>query len=162
MARPDHYLKIDGIDGESQKTNVINWIELLDWQWSETNSGSFAQGGGGGTGRVSMADFTFSMTMCKASPKLMLACATGEHIKWAELHCREAGKEQQAYLKYKFHELLISSYSTGGGPGDDNKPTCRVSFNYSKVEWAFAAQKQDGSLETHVKAGFDLKKLSKI
>jgi type VI secretion system secreted protein Hcp len=162
MARPDYYLKIDGIDGESTKKGVENWIELLDWSWSETNSGSMAQGGGGGTGRVSMSDFNFSMTMCKASPKLQLACACGDHIAWAELICREAGKDQQPYLKYKFSELIISSYSTGGGAGDDNKPTCRVSFNYTKVEWAFAAQKKDGTLENHVKAGYDLKKLAKV
>lgn len=162
MARPDYYLKIDGIDGESTKKGVEGHIELLSWHWGETNSGSMAHGTGGGTGRVSMNDFSFSMTVCKATPKLMLACATGEHIKSAILTCREAGKDQQPYMKYKFSELLISSYQTGGSQGDDNKPTDSVSFNYTKVEWEFSAQKADGTLESPVKAGYDLKKLDKV
>jgi type VI secretion system secreted protein Hcp len=162
MARPDFYLKIDGIDGESTKKGVENQIELLSWQWGETNSGSMAHGTGGGTGRVSMQDFSFTMTINKATPKLMLACANGEHIKSAILTCREAGKEQQPYLVIKFTEILISSYQIGGSAGDDHKPVDHVSFNYTKVEWEYKAQKADGTLDSPVKAGFDLKKLDKV
>src|SRR5437763_11024557 len=109
MARPDYYLKIDTVEGESTKKSVENQIELLSWSWGETNSGSMSHGTGGGTGRVSMQDFNFTMTVNKATPKLMLACATGEHIKHAILTCREAGKEQHPYLVIKFTDLLISS-----------------------------------------------------
>ncbi len=74
-----------------------------------------AYGGGGGAGKVSMQDFHFSMRVCKASPKLLLHCANGEHIPTAVLIARKAGKTQQEYLKIKFTDLLVSSYSTAGG-----------------------------------------------
>ena len=45
---------------------------------------------------------------------VLAACATGEHIKKAQLVCRKAGKEQQEFLTIKFEDLLISSYQTGG------------------------------------------------
>ena len=35
-------------------------------------------GGGGGAGKVAMQDFSFTMSVNKASPKLLLACATGQ------------------------------------------------------------------------------------
>ena len=162
MARPDFYLKIDTIDGESTKTGVEGQIELLSWSWGETNSGSMAHGTGGGSGRVSMQDFTFTMTVNKATPKLMLACANGQHIKLATLTCREAGTDQQPYLTIKFSDLLISSYQIGGSAGDDHKPVDHCSFNYSKVEWEYKGQKADGSLESPIKAGYDLKKLAKV
>lgn len=162
MARPDYYLKIDTIDGESTKKDVEKHIELLSWSWGETNSGSMAHGGGGGTGRVSMQDFTFSMTMCAATPKLMLACATGQHIASALLTCREAGGSQQVYFTVKFEELIISSYQIGGSQGDDGKPVDHCSFNYTKVHWEYKTQKPDGTVGTPVKAGYDLKKLDKI
>src|SRR5436305_722280 len=119
MARPDYYLKIDTVEGESTKKSVENQIELLSWNWGETNTGSMAHGTGGGTGRVSMQDFNFTMTVNKATPKLMLACATGQHIQNAILTCREAGTDQQVYLTIKFTDIIISSYQIGGSVGDD-------------------------------------------
>lgn len=158
----DYYLKIEGIDGESTKTGVEKHIEVLTWSWGETNLGSMSQGSGGGSGKVSMQDFNFTMTVNNASPKLMLACATGEHIKSALLTCREAGTEQQPYLTVKFSDLLISSYQTGGNPADDGKPTDSISFNFSKMEYEYKPQKPDGSLGSPVKVGYDLKAMKKV
>ena len=158
----DYYLKIAKIDGESTKDGVKDHIEVLSWSWGETNSGSMSHGTGGGTGKVSMQDFSFSMTIKKATSKLWLACATGEHIKDALLTCREAGKEQQVYLTVKFTDLLISSYQIGGAAGDDHKPVDHVSFNYTKIETEYKPQKADGTLESPIKAGYDLKKLDKV
>ncbi len=158
----DYYLKIAGIDGESTKKGVENHIEVLSWSWGESNSGSMSHGGGGGTGKVSMSDFNFTMTINKATSKLWLACATGEHFKDALLTCREAGKEQQVYLTIKFTDLIISSYQISGAAGDDHKPTDQVAFNYTKIETEYKPQKADGTLESPIKAGYDLKKLDKV
>ena len=105
-----------------------------------------------------MQDFHFVMKVNKASPKLFLACANGEHIPDAVLTCRKAGKEQQEFLKYKFYDLLISSYNTGGSSAGDVVPTEQISFNFSKIEIEYAAQKKDGTLDGAIKAGYDLKK----
>jgi type VI secretion system secreted protein Hcp len=114
MAAVDYFLKIDGIEGEAQDKTHKNEIQLESFSWGETNAGSMGAGGGGGSGKVAMQDFHFVMTTNKASPKLFLACATGDHIKNAILVCRKAGKDQQEYLKYTFTDLLISSYQIGG------------------------------------------------
>lgn len=125
-----------------------------------------AHGSGGGAGKVvfqdfhfakvQMQDFHFTMRVNKASPKLMLACATGEHIKEAILTCRKAGKEQQEYLKIKFSDLLVSSYQTGGSAGDVI-PMDQISLNFSKIELEYKEQKPDGTLGGATKAGYDLK-----
>jgi type VI secretion system secreted protein Hcp len=85
-----------------------------------------------------------------------LKCATGEHIKEATLTCRKAGKEQQEYLKVKFSDLLISNYQTGGSSGDV-VPLEQITFNFAKVEFSYAAQKPDGSLDSPVVHNYDLK-----
>jgi len=166
MARPDYYLDIQpDVEGESTKEGVKGHIELLSWNWGETNTGSMAHGTGGGTGRVSMQDFNFTMTVNKATPKLMLACATGQHIQKATLTCREAGNltGQQIYLTIKFTDIIISSYQIGGSVGDDNKPVDHVSFNYAKVEWEYKQQDtKTGTVGTPIKAGYDLKNLTKV
>src|SRR5688500_16372886 len=101
MAVVDYFLKVDSIEGESTDDKHKNEIDVESWSWGETNSGTHATGGGGGAGKVSMQDFNFTMRVCKATPKLMLACANGQHIKEATLTCRKAGTEQQEYLKIK-------------------------------------------------------------
>jgi type VI secretion system secreted protein Hcp len=103
-----------------------------------------------------MNDFAFTMKINKASPKLFLACATGQHIKEALLTCRKAGKEQQEYLKIKFNDLLVSSFQTGGSSGDVI-PMESISFNFSKIEYSYAAQKPDGGLESPLVHKYDLK-----
>ena len=152
----DYFLKIDGIPGESQDAKHKDEIQLMSWSWGESQSGTFAFGGGGGAGKVNMQDFTFVMSVNKASPKLLLACANGEHIKNAIVTARKAGKDQQEYLKITFTDLLISSFHTGGS-GD--LPTDSISFNYGKIEYEYKEQNLDGTLKGPVKVYYDLKKM---
>jgi len=152
----DYFLKIKGIEGESFDSKHKNEIDVLSWSWGETQSGTHAAGGGGGAGKVSMQDFSFVMKVNKASPKLLLACASGEHIPEATLVCRKAGKEQQEFLTIKLSDCLVSSFQTGGSSGSEFE-TDSVSLNFAKVEYAYRAQKADGTLDGAIKAGYDLK-----
>jgi type VI secretion system secreted protein Hcp len=156
MAAVDYFLKLDGIEGESQDSKHKGEIDIESWSWGETQSGTHAGGGGGGAGKVVMQDFHFVMRVNKSSPKLLLACANGQHIKEATLLCRKAGKEQQEFLKIKFSDLLVSSYQTGGSSGDV-VPTEQISLNFAKIEYEYKEQKPDGSLGGAVKAGYNLK-----
>jgi type VI secretion system secreted protein Hcp len=156
MAAVDYFLKLQGVDGESTDSKHKAEIDIESWSWGATQSGAHGFGGGGGAGKVQMQDFHFTMRVNKASPKLMLACATGEHIKEAILTCRKAGKEQQEYLKIKFSDLLVSSYQTGGSAGDVI-PMDQISLNFSKIELEYKEQKPDGTLGGATKAGYDLK-----
>jgi type VI secretion system secreted protein Hcp len=153
----DYFLEIDGIKGESNDSKHKDKIQLMSWSWGESQSGSFATNAGGGAGKVNMQDFSFAMTMNKASPEIMLACATGKHIKKGQLICRKAGEKQQEYLKIHFTDLLISSYQTGGAGGGDELPVESISFNFATIKFEYAPQKADGTLDTPVIRGYDVK-----
>lgn len=157
MAAVDYFLKIDGVDGESQDHKHKGEIDVSSWSWGETQAGTHSGGGGGGAGKVQMQDFHFVMPVNKATPKLMLACATGQHIPKAVLTCRKAGKEQQEFLKITLSDLLVSSYQTGGSGHSDILPTDQISLNYAKIEFEYKEQKADGTLGGAVKAGYDVK-----
>ena len=113
-------------------------------------------GGGGGAGKVSMHDFQFVMKLNKASPSLMRACATGQHIKTATLTGRKAGKGQQEYLTLVLRrprQLVSDSWIRGGR----SLPIDEVSFNFAEVEVEYKPQKPDGSLAPGVPFKYDLK-----
>ena len=152
----DYFLKIKGVEGESHDDKHKGEIDVMSWSWGESQSGTFAYGGGGGAGKVSMQDFSFVMKVNKASPKLLLACATGEHIGEATLTCRKAGKGQQDFMTIKFNDCLVSSFQTGGSGGSDFE-TDSIALNFSKIQYEYRAQKPDGTLDGPIKAGYDLK-----
>jgi type VI secretion system secreted protein Hcp len=162
MAVVDYFLKLDGIDGESMDHKHGKEIHVESWSWGATQSGTSSSGGGGGAGKVHMQDFHFVMAVNNASPKLMLACATGEHIKKAVLTCRKAGKDQQEYLVVTMSDLLVSSYQSGGSAHSDILPTDQISLNFAKIEWSYKPQKADGTLGAAVIAGYDLKLNKKV
>jgi type VI secretion system secreted protein Hcp len=149
-------LKIDGIAGESKDDKHPDEIQLESWSWGETNSGSMSAGGGGGAGKVSMHDFSFTMQINKASPEIFLACAQGKHIASCVLTCRKAGTDQQEYLVITFTDVLISSYQTGGG-GGDVLPIESITFNFAEIEYSYAPQKDDGTLDAPIVHDVELK-----
>ncbi len=156
MAAVDYFLKIKGIDGESTDKSHGKEIDILSWSWGASNTGSHSSGGGGGAGKVSFQDFSFAMRVNKASPKLLLACASGDHIAEALLTCRKAGKTQQEYLKIKFHEIHITSFQTGGSQGEV-VPIDSISISFGKMEYEYYPQKADGSLDAKVPIHWSVK-----
>jgi type VI secretion system secreted protein Hcp len=156
----DYFLQITGIAGESKEAKHKDWIDVLSWSFGETNPAVPATGGGGGAGKVQMQDFNFMAATSKASPKLFLACATGQHMKEAKLSAVKAGAMQQEFLTWTFSDVLVSGYQTAGAGGD--LVMDQVSLSFSKIRVEYRAQKADGSLDTAVVAGWDKKANKKV
>lgn len=153
MAQVDYFLKIDGVDGESKDAKHKNEIELFSFSWGETNSGSTSTGGGAGVGKVVSQDMQVVKRVDKASPRLFIACATGEHFKKAILVARKAGVEQQEFLKLSFEDLVVSSYQLASAT--DTVPMDQVGLRFVRLEVSYRPQKADGSLDAEVKQKFD-------
>jgi type VI secretion system secreted protein Hcp len=153
----DYLLEIDGIKGESEDSKHKGTIEIESFSWGNTNSGSAAVAGGAGAGKVNFQDIHFTTRVNKASPELMLACASGKHIKKAQLFVRKQGGDQQDFYVVTLEDFIISSYQTGGSEGSNALPVDQFSLNFSKVKFEYKAQKKDGGLEAPVTAGWDLK-----
>jgi type VI secretion system secreted protein Hcp len=152
----DIFLKIDGIKGESKDDKHKDEIELLAWSWAEAQTGSAARGGGMGSGKVEMHDITFTKHVDKATPKLISACAKGDHIPKAEMAMRKAGGEQKEYLKIELDDVMVSSYATSGSGGGET-PTENVSLNFGKITVEYFEQDNKGTMTSVGKAGWDVK-----
>jgi type VI secretion system secreted protein Hcp len=120
-----------------------------------SNAGSPSAGSGGaGAGKVAFNDLTLTHALDKASPLLMKACATGQHIKEGTLTARKAGRGQQEYLIIKMSDILVTSVQSSGG---GEQPTESVSLQFGKVDLAYTPQKADGSVDEGVRFTYDLK-----
>jgi type VI secretion system secreted protein Hcp len=161
MSAVDYWLQIEGVETESQDEVLEDSIQLESWEWGEKNRGSWSINGGGGQGKVEMSDFKFTMWLNKASPKLFLMCATGEHIPSAKLTCRKAGGGQQVFFEVDFLNLSISSFETIGD-GMNVHPRNKIAFNFESIEVNYMEQSDDGTLGATTTAGYDLKRNQKL
>ena len=101
----DIFAKIGDIKGESMDGKHKDEIEVLSWSWGVTEGGVTGRGWRSGAGKASCRDLSFTHKIDKASPLLMKACATGEHLKEATITRRKAGKGQQEFLVIKMNDV---------------------------------------------------------
>lgn len=152
----DLFFKIGDIKGESQDDKHKDEIEVLSWSWGMVQPGSMASGGGGGMGKVSFSDLTFAHYVDKATPNLMKACATGEHIKEATLTVRKAGKTPQEFMLIKLKDVIITHVAPSGSAGEGGMSET-VSLQFANVDLEYKPQKADGSLDAGIHFKYDLK-----
>ena len=150
------FAKIGNIKGESLDSKHKGEVEVLSWSWGVAQSGTMAHGGGGGEGKASFHDFNFTHHIDKASPVLLKACATGEHIKEATITVRKAGKGQQEFLIIKMNDVIITSVDLSG-TGDAPASAAHVALQFAKVDLEYKPQKADGSLDAGLHFKYDIK-----
>jgi type VI secretion system secreted protein Hcp len=161
MAR-DFLLKMEPqLKGESKQKGFEDWIEIDSWSWAVSNSGAGGRGFGQSQGKANFNDFHFTKQVDKATVELMLVCANGKHFDKATLVCRRAGETPQTYQTVIFHDVFMSSFTPGGGGGDNVSES--ISFNFSKVEMEYQPMDNLGKPQGGpVKQGFDLKQGQKV
>jgi type VI secretion system secreted protein Hcp len=155
----DAFLKIDGIDGESDDDKHQKWVEILSFSHglSQPSTGSRSSGGAATAERVNHQDFSVVKTLDKASAKLALACCKGTHIKEVKLELCRAADDKAKYMEYKMSDVIISSVRPGGSAqGGETLPLEEVSFNYGKIEWTYTeTDHKTGKPKGDVKANWD-------
>jgi type VI secretion system secreted protein Hcp len=151
----DIFAKIGDIKGESLDDKHKGEIDVVSWSWGVTQTGTMSHGGGGGEGKAHFNDFNFTHQVDKASPVLLKACATGEHIKEATITVRKAGKGQQEYLIIKMNDVLITGVSPSGA--GEASTTEHVALQFAKVDLEYKPQKPDGSLDAGLHFKYDIK-----
>lgn len=139
----DIHMKIDTIPGQSEIEGFKGQVQVESFSWNMSQTTSFKNSTGGGAGKVDMGNLQFVHQVDKASPKLMLACCTGAHLKEAILTCRKAGGDSSVdFLKITLTGVIVASVSpSGSNAGDTPMEAVSLAFAEFKVEY----QEQDNS-----------------
>jgi type VI secretion system secreted protein Hcp len=151
----DIFAKIGDIKGDSTDNKHKDEVEVLSYSWGVTNTGTIGSGGGGGAGRATFQDLSIVHKIDRASPQLLQACATGQHLKEATITFRKAGKGQQDFLIIKMNDVIITGVAQSAPSSEAGSET--VSLEFAKVDWEFKPQKPDGSLDAGIHFKFDIK-----
>lgn len=140
----DSFLKLGELKGESQVKGFENQIQVLAWSWGMAQSGTTHIGAGGGAGKVSVQDLSFSYFVDSSTPTLMQACCKGTHYEEATLVMRKAGGEPLPYLTIKLSDIIVTSVSTGSAAGEEQQ-VVNVTLNFAAFEVSYQAQDNKGA-----------------
>jgi type VI secretion system secreted protein Hcp len=149
------FAKLGDIKGESTDSKHKDEIEVLSYSWGVTQTGQIGTGAGGGAGKATFQDLVIVHKFDKASPQLLQACATGQHLKEGTITFRKAGEGQQEFLIIKMNDVIITGVVQNSPSSEVESETVRLEFG--QVDWEFKPQKADGSLDVGIHFKFDLK-----
>lgn len=154
----DIFLKINGIDGESEDASHHGEIEVLSWSWNVSQQSNMHAGSGGGAGRATVDDLTFEHLIDRATPNLTQYCLTGKHIDEAKLVVRKAGGNPLEYIKFTMNDVLVTSVSPSGVSNSESRPREVVRLSFSRMKQEYVVQNAQGGSGGAITATFDIKK----
>jgi type VI secretion system secreted protein Hcp len=156
-AHATNFLKIEGIDGDVTAAGYENQVEASTFQFALHHVGN--AGSGAGAVRLTFTELTFTKPTDKASVKLFMAAATGEHIKQVVLSVAKSDKGRLAtVVKYTLHDVVIASYAVQGG---SDRPQETVALSFAKIEIEYGAPGGIGP-NAPAKGGWDLQANRKL
>lgn len=150
----------DSIKGESAIAGYEDQIDIKNWNWGMTQSGTTHEGMGGGSGKVSVQDLTIVKFVDASTHDLIKHTSSGKHITDAELVVMKAGGDSPVvYWRLKMYDVMVTSYQTRGAGEDDlDRVSETISLNFAKFEVTYTGQEADGSAGPESTAGWDIKR----
>jgi type VI secretion system secreted protein Hcp len=152
------YLIVDGITGPS--TSKTGAIDILSFSIGASNTATYGTGASGmeaKAGRADLQNLTIMKVLDKTSTTLFNHCCSGDILKKViVLYDKPVGTEQADYYRVYLQDALITSVQHSGS---NENPTESVSFAFQAIEIAYKAEKDDGTLDGAIAAGFNLETL---
>ncbi len=157
----DMFLKLDKVPGESQAKGFEGQIDIASFSWGVSNPSTTHLGGGGGAGKASFSDMSFTHLVDKSSPTLMNRCADGGHLATAILTVRKQGGTPLDYYVIKLTDVLVSSVQHSGADGN-GIPMESFSLNFPQIEFAYKEQDNKGAQKSIVEFKWNIAKNTKV
>lgn len=152
----DLYLRINGINGESQDSNHKGWINIDSFSWGASQAGNMSVGGGGGAGKVQYRDLTVQASIDKAIPAIMRYVSNGKHISKVELAICKAGGTQIEYCRITLEDVLIIDAMFNGASQRD-LVGMTYQFQAAKVKTQYWEQSTAGGKGPETQSSWNIK-----
>ena len=145
------YLKVDGIAGSSVSERHPDEIELTAYDLEVQSYGAFD----GSPGSVNFSPLVVSKMLDVASPKLLLAVATGQIIPEVTLTVEHLGEGSGRLSQIVLTNVRVGEYS-GASEDEAQMPGDELLLNYDTITFTVWPQNPDGSEGDPVTVGWDV------
>lgn len=153
----DAYLKIEGINGESDDERHRNWIEVNNVVYAvhQPRATVLSTAGGHTSGKADLFPITFQKLADTSSPLLLQTCATGKTIPKAMFEFMRADGEGKPipYFRIELENLMIATMAPDSGDGGIIVE--RVQIAFAKIKWNYVKQSIRGGSQGNTSGGWD-------
>ncbi|HEY7120302.1 MAG TPA: type VI secretion system tube protein Hcp [Tepidisphaeraceae bacterium] len=141
------FLTMTNIPGESHDAKHKDAIDVLAFGWG--GDALFSTGGGGaGTGKSTFQELHVVSRLSKASPLILKALNSGQHIQQAVLNVRSSGKDQTDFFTINLDDALIGSYRVTTAADGTFLEEYTLDFRQSELD--YRPQNPDGTVGSPV------------
>ena len=144
----DLFLKVDGIAGEAVAAGHVGEITVHSYSWGEDAP----------TGKVAMKDLVVVVPLSKASPQLLLHCASARHIRKVELLLVKPGSTPTTapFLRYELSDAVVTMFQENHNNAGFAVPVDTVAFRFARIRYEYRPTNPDGSPGEPVIVGWDV------
>ncbi len=142
VAASDMFLKLSGVQGESQDSKHKNEIDVLSWSWgASTGTGKTKRGT---VPPACIQDLSLTKFVDSASPALITMTVMGQVAPDATLTVRKSGETPNEFFILRMTNVSLTSFQTGGSEGE-SRLTENIVLHFDQVKGEYRPQKPDGS-----------------
>jgi type VI secretion system secreted protein Hcp len=151
----DVFLKLGDIKGESTDDRHKDEILVLSWDWGITQTIVHQGGGGSSAAKAQFRNLRFAHRIDTASPQIMLACASGKHIKDAKFTVRRQGAARLDAIILQLTDVLIAGVDAAVNEANGELFES-VTLDFARIRFDYMPQLPNGSQGTPVKFSWDI------
>lgn len=146
------YMQVPGVVGDSTDANHVGWIDLQAWSVGFENPNALSSATGG---NPSLETFAAQLSYSQASPLLLKALATGQHLGTVKVDLVKAGPT--GGLTYLTIALTNAAITTIADSGDAaaGAPAESIGIRASELSATYTPQNADGTAGTPVSFCYD-------
>lgn len=145
------FLRLDGIQGDSQDDKHKGEIEILSYTQSFSNTARLARGTSSGPGRVTCGAVTVLKTIDRSSPHLIRLVTTGAHVPQGLITFQQAaGKYSTEYYRIAMTDIVVTAVDQSDQP-DPATIVEKVSILADQLTFEY----RDSTSGTTTKFGWD-------
>lgn len=156
---PDIILDLEGIDGESNIDGFDDKIICESFSFGASQPMDYSRNTARTVGTVNVSDITLSRNFDKSSTELLAALFAAKSWATATIHFLKAAAVeddgQQEFLKVTLTNCVISNHNFAGSAGGMSES---LTLSFTKVEFEYKVQQEDGTLSGQVTASWDVLK----
>jgi type VI secretion system secreted protein Hcp len=123
----------------------IGTFEILSFSWGISNAIDIASGGGAGAGKAKFKELTLVKRMDVHSPKIQLACASGQHLQTAVINLID--NRGNSILQYELIDVAVAHSDIDVADASD-APVEEVALAFGEVRMMVGDQGYEWSQET--------------
>lgn len=151
-----YFLKIDGIDGESNERNHKDWIDVDSFYWGITRNATVGSGSGQ-RGAAIGSPLSWTQQLDSSVPKLFSGVATGKFFPRATLEVAaettDAGRI--VYFQMLFEDVSLTALNLNGAGGNNEYVHAAGALVYSSLTMTYRPLGDDGRLGAAITGTWD-------